>query len=83
MPRFSRKRALSILFACVVTSFEWTTVRELAELICDDVVARNDNRDSHTKSNEPSPFILSYWRPAISLREGIAQLLAESRTAKR
>ena len=66
-----------------VTSFEWTTVRELAEMLCDDVIARDDNRDSHTKSNEPSQFILSYWRPAISLREGIAQLLAESRTAKR
>ena len=54
------------------------TVRELAEMLCDDVIARNDNRDSHTKSNEPSEFILSYWRPAISLRKGIAQLLADS-----
>ena len=66
-----------------VTSFEWTTVRELAEMLCDDVIARNDNRDSHTKSNEPSQFILSYWRPTISLRDGVAQLLAESTAAER
>jgi len=66
-----------------VTSFEWTTVRELAEILCDDVIARDDNRDSHTKSNEPSQLILSHWRPMVSLREGIARLLAESRTAKR
>ena len=61
-----------------VTSFEWTTVRELAEMLCDHVIPGDDNRDSHTKSNEPSRFILEYWRPAITPREGVARLLTES-----
>lgn len=61
-----------------VTSFEWTTVRQLAEMMCDDVLVDGDSGDSHSKSNEPDPFILSYWQPRISLREGVAKLLDES-----
>ena len=58
-----------------VTSFEWTSIRAVAELICQEISGKPDGIDSHTEMNEPGEYILKLWRPSISLTEGIAELL--------
>jgi len=61
-----------------VTSFEWKSIRTVAELICQKITAQPGGNDSHTEKNEPDGYILKFWRPSISLREGITELLKPS-----
>jgi len=61
-----------------VTSFEWTSIRAVAELICGEISAEPDGTDSHTAKNEPNAHILKFWRPCISIKEGITELMKES-----
>lgn len=64
-----------------VTSFEWTSIRSIAEMICENITAMQDGMNSHTQRNEPAEYILNFWRPRISLKEGIAELLNAPGTA--
>jgi len=59
-----------------VTSFQWTKIIDVAKLICEKVeVVKQLGEDSHSRVNEPSPFILKYWRPEVSLQEGIGEMI--------
>jgi len=57
-----------------VTSFESTKIIDVARYICDDVRPSEKKMNTHDRMNEPRPFILDYWKPEISLKEGIASL---------
>ena len=57
-----------------ITSFESTKIKEVAKYICDDVRPSEKKMNTHDRFNEPRPFILDYWKPEISLEEGIASL---------
>ena len=58
-----------------VTSFEWTKVVDVAKIICEEVeVTKQLETDSHTLSNEPDTFILEYWKPEISLEQGVTEM---------
>lgn len=60
-----------------VTSFKWTKVIDVAKIICEKVeVIEQLEADSHTRVNEPDPFILKYWRPEITLEEGVREMLS-------
>lgn len=63
-----------------ITSFQWTSISTVANLICDDVHVSTIAEDSHTKVNEPEDFILSFWSPRVSLKEGIAQILEKQKS---
>jgi len=65
-----------------VTSFEWTTILEVAQIIGKQMgvpvipVARTDDVQRFHK-NEPDPSILKYWKPKTALEEGIRKVIAE------
>ena len=68
-------------FPLDITTFEWTTIREIADIVAsnipDTVVTPGERKDMTQKDmqNEPNQAILSYWSPAISLEDGIKQLI--------
>ena len=62
-----------------ISSFEWNTIREVADFL--DIVSScevipSDRKDETQKNamNEPDPFILKYWKPKTSLKDGIMKL---------
>lgn len=58
-----------------ISSFEWTKIKDLAHLVCADVRTTPIELRTHDRKNDPRSFILQYWQPKISLREGVASLL--------
>jgi len=64
-----------------VTSFEWSTMLEVAQIVAEHFpgtqvrpAATKDMVQKDAK-NEPDPYILEYWRPEIGLRRGIADIV--------
>lgn len=64
-----------------VTSFEWNTMLEVAEIIVSHFpntriqpAAKKDMVQLDAK-NEPDPYILEYWQPETSLQDGIAAII--------
>ena len=57
-----------------ITSFESTKIKDVAKYICDDVRPNEKKMNTHDRFNEPRDFILQYWKPEITLKEGIASL---------
>lgn len=66
-----------------ITSFEWTTVLAIAEIIAahypGTVIRPADSKDmiQKDKRNEADPGILQYWRPKLSLSQGIAKVIRD------
>lgn len=58
-----------------VSSFEWFKIKDVAKMICDDVRFGAKKMNTHDRMNEPSRLILKYWKPELSVPEGIASLL--------
>ncbi len=64
-----------------ITNFEWTSVREVAELIAERFPGTSINPAAATdqvqqgQKNEADPFILQYWKPKTSMREGIGKII--------
>lgn len=60
-----------------VTSFEWITIHEIAEIVArrfpGTTVVRAKSKDLIQKDlrNEPDPWILNFWKPKTSIRSGI------------
>lgn len=67
-----------------ITSFEWTTILEIAEMVSSEFSGAKicpatsvDNVQAGVR-NEPSKDILRYWQPKILLSEGIKKVIAET-----
>ena len=66
-----------------ITSFEWTTMLEIANMIADyfpgTIVKPAQAKDmiQKDKRNEADTTILNYWQPKISLGEGIKNIIDE------
>jgi len=66
-----------------VTSFEWHTMLEVAEIVASFFpgtrIMPADRKDDVQKNarNEPDTHILQYWQPNISLRTGIGHVVAD------
>jgi nucleoside-diphosphate-sugar epimerase len=66
-----------------ITNFEWNTVLDVAKEIAlnfDDVeIVPAESKDmvQKDKRNEPDPYILNFWKPKISLKEGIKKVIME------
>jgi nucleoside-diphosphate-sugar epimerase len=63
-----------------ITSFEWNSILEVAKIIqeyipCEIVASTETDDVQKNKKNEPDPYILDYWKPKISLREGINKII--------
>jgi len=65
-----------------ITSFEWNSIMEIAEIISEEIPCKiTPSNEIDTvqldKRNEPDPYILNFWKPEISLREGINKIIKE------
>ena len=65
-----------------ITNFEWNTILEVAEIIkesipCNIIPSNEKDTVQLNKRNEPDPYILNFWKPEISLREGINKIIKE------
>ena len=63
-----------------ITSFVWNTILEVAEIISESIpclVVPSEEIDTIQldKRNEPDPYILNFWKPEISLEEGIDKVI--------
>jgi nucleoside-diphosphate-sugar epimerase len=63
-----------------VTSFEWSTILQVAQLVGEMmhvpvVPGRSSDLVQKDLRNEPDRFLLKYWKPETSLREGIAHVI--------
>lgn len=64
-----------------ITSFEWCTMLEVAKIVAAHFPGTEIrpalNKDTVQKDarNEPNDLILQYWRPEISLQQGISQVI--------
>lgn len=64
-----------------ITNFEWNTMLEVAEIVASHFpntrIQSSANKDmvQLDAKNEPDPYILEYWRPETSLRDGIAHIV--------
>jgi nucleoside-diphosphate-sugar epimerase len=63
-----------------ITSFGWNSILEIAEIIQETIpckITPSTEIDSIqlNKKNEPDPYILEFWKPEISLREGINKII--------
>lgn len=65
-----------------ITNFEWNTVLGIAEMIkelipCDIQPSEEIDSVQMNKRNEPDPYILNFWKPKISIKEGIEKIIKE------
>ena len=65
-----------------ITNFEWNTILEVADIInetlpCKITPAKEIDTVQLNKRNEPDPYILNFWKPVISLKEGINKIIEE------
>lgn len=67
-----------------ITNFEWNTILEVAEIIkehitCEIIPSSEKDLVQLNKRNEPDPYILDFWNPKITLREGIKKIINQSK----
>ncbi len=67
-----------------ISSFEWVTVADIAEIIASyfsgaTIVAGDKVDIQKDLRNEPDTHILKYWKPNISLKEGIFKIITQMR----
>jgi len=65
-----------------ITNFEWNSILEVADIIneqlpCKITPSIEIDTVQLNKRNEPDPYILNFWKPKISLREGINKIIKE------
>lgn len=64
-----------------ITSFKWNTIRDIADIVSkyipDTKVIPGDKKDMTQRDmqNEPNDNILKYWKPTITLDQGIKELV--------
>jgi nucleoside-diphosphate-sugar epimerase len=66
-----------------ITNFEWSTILDVAKIISEEIPCKiTPSTETDTvqlnKRNEPDPHILNYWKPTISLKEGIKKIISET-----
>jgi nucleoside-diphosphate-sugar epimerase len=71
-----------------ITSFEWVSILEVAEVIASNfpgtVIKPAISKDNvqQDKRNEADPSILTYWKPEITLEDGIKNIINFMETTK-
>ncbi len=63
-----------------ITSFEWNTILQIAKLIqeqipCKITPSSEIDEVQLNKKNDPDPYILEFWNPKVSLKEGINKII--------
>jgi len=66
-----------------ITNFEWNTVLDIANEIASNfdnveiIPALSKDMVQKDKRNEPEQYILNFWKPKITLKEGIKKIIKE------
>jgi len=60
-----------------VSSFEWITILDLARMITPNSFVRSFNDPTHTLREDPDRFILNYYYPHVSLKDGVEDMIHE------
>lgn len=63
-----------------ITSFKWNSILEIAQIIsetipCKIIPSKNVDEVQLNKKNEPDDYVLSFWSPEISLKDGINKII--------
>jgi nucleoside-diphosphate-sugar epimerase len=63
-----------------ITNFEWNTIMDVAQIIkthipCEICPSADKDSVQLNKKNEPDPYILNFWKPTITLEEGIKRII--------
>lgn len=63
-----------------ITSFKWNSVAEIAFIVkklipCEVIVGENKDKIQAGIKNNPSTYVLKFWKPELSLEEGIKKLI--------
>jgi nucleoside-diphosphate-sugar epimerase len=64
-----------------ITSFDWVTIYEIAEIIAKNfrgtIINRAESKDNvqQNKRNQPDGYILKYWQPKLTIEEGIKNII--------
>ena len=64
-----------------ITSFNWNTITEIAEEVSSNfkgcTIEKAETKDTiqKDKKNEPDPYILNFWKPKLSIKEGIKDII--------
>jgi len=64
-----------------ITSFSWNTIMEIAQEISSNFqncnIEKTETKDTiqKDKKNEPDPYILNFWKPKLSIRDGIKDII--------
>ena len=65
-----------------ITNFGWNTIMEVAQIIqkqipCEIIPSTEIDTVQLNKRNEPDTYILNFWKPEISLEDGINKIIKE------
>jgi len=66
-----------------ISSFEWSTILEVAKIVAsnfnnvDIIPSKTKDTVQKDKRYEPDKYILNYWKPEISLNDGIKKVIEE------
>lgn len=66
-----------------ITSFEWISILKIAQIVAEQfhgteiVPAKQKDNVQLNKRNEPDSSILKFWKPEISIKEGIIKIIKE------
>ncbi len=72
-----------ILSECNVfdlTSFEWTSIKNVTEIVCsktNSTLILSAEKAVFNFENSPNRFFLKYWNPKISVESGISKMIEE------
>lgn len=66
-----------------ITNFEWVTILEVANILkdisgCDVNIGTKQDQTQMNAMNPADPYILNFWKPKTSLRDGIQQIYNET-----
>tara|TARA_B100000287_G_scaffold426964_1_gene475760 strand:- start:611 stop:1459 length:849 start_codon:yes stop_codon:yes gene_type:complete len=76
-----------------ITNFEWNSILDIANIISDELSgydftkiqinpAESKDEVQLDKRNEPDEYIYNYWRPRITLKQGISEMIEYYRRNK-
>lgn len=63
-----------------LTSYEWTSIKNVAETVCklsNSTLVLSSEKAVFNFENSPNRFFLKYWTPKISIESGISRMIQE------
>lgn len=60
-----------------VSSYEWIKILDLARMITPNSFVRSFSDPTHTLKEDPDQFMLRYWKPEITLKDGLQRMIDE------